>query len=124
MCWDSWATSRRTGFSYGAWIRLGEDDSGGIIAKIDAKNGYRGWDLWQQGKSIEVDIVDALSENAIKVATKDAVLITGQWQHVFATYDGSGRQRALKSSSTVMKCRSRSQLTRSSRMHPSIRRRL
>ncbi|MCA9028965.1 MAG: DUF1549 domain-containing protein, partial [Planctomycetaceae bacterium] len=87
---------KNQGFSDGAWIRLGEDDSGGIIAKIDAKNGYRGWDLWQQGKSIEVDIVDALSENAIKVVTKDAVLITGQWQHVFATYDGSGKAAGVK----------------------------
>ncbi len=79
------------GFSYGAWIRLGEDDSGGIIARIDAENGYRGWDLWQQGKALEVDIVDSLSVNAIKVVTKNSVLRTGHWQHVFATYDGSGK---------------------------------
>ncbi len=84
-------------FSYAAWIRPGSDNgSGGIIARMDESNNYRGWDLWQQGRSISVHVIDAWPENALKVTTRDPVLKTGEWHHVLATYDGSSKAEGIK----------------------------
>ena len=84
-------------FSYGAWIKAGRAGvSGGIIARMDEKNSYRGWDLWQQDRSLAVDLVDKWPDNAIKVETQKPVLKPGQWQHVFVTYDGSGKAGGIK----------------------------
>jgi mono/diheme cytochrome c family protein len=84
-------------FSYGAWIKAGSDSlSAGIIARMDEKHNYRGWDLWQQGSSVGVHIIDSWPDNALKVVTRNAVLKPGQWQHVFATYDGSGKPAGVK----------------------------
>jgi hypothetical protein len=85
------------GFSYGAWIRAaGDSGTGGIIARMDEQAGYRGWDLWQQGRSVAVHIIDSWADNALKVTTSEAVLTPGQWQHVFATYDGSGKTDGIR----------------------------
>ncbi|MCA9053317.1 MAG: DUF1553 domain-containing protein [Planctomycetaceae bacterium] len=78
-------------FSYGAWIRAANANaSGGIIARMDEQSDYRGWDLWAQGKKVAVHIIDKWSDNAMKVTTQKDVLKPKEWQHVFATYDGSG----------------------------------
>ncbi|HEY2573439.1 MAG TPA: DUF1553 domain-containing protein, partial [Verrucomicrobiaceae bacterium] len=84
-------------FSYGAWINVGRNGAfGGIIARMDEKNGYRGWDLFQSDRSLAVHIVDKWPENALKVETPKPVLTPGKWQHVFVTYDGSGRAGGIK----------------------------
>ena len=41
-------------------------------------------------------VIDAWPDNGIKVITRNDVLIPGQWQHVFATYDGSGQAGGIK----------------------------
>jgi hypothetical protein len=43
-----------------------------------------------------VHIVDKWSDNAIKVTTRDAVLKPGEWQHVFMTYNGSGKANGIQ----------------------------
>jgi hypothetical protein len=63
---------------------------------MDEKNGYRGWDLWQQDRNLAVHIVDKWPDNAMKVETQKPVLKPGQWQHVFVTYDGSGKPGGVK----------------------------
>ena len=84
-------------FSYGGWIKAGRNGVfGGVIARMDEQNGYRGWDLWQNDRSLAVHIIDAWPENAIKVVTADAVLDPGAWQHVFVTYDGSSKASGVK----------------------------
>lgn len=84
-------------FSYGAWIKAGRNGVfGGILARMDEKNGYRGWDLWQQDTSLAVHIVDKWPDNAIKVETQRPVLKPGKWQHVFVSYDGSGKPGGVK----------------------------
>ena len=84
-------------FSYGAWVKAGRNGVfGGIIARMDEKSGYRGWDLWQQDRNIAVHIVDKWPDNALKVETQKPVLKPGQWQHVFVTYDGSGKPGGVK----------------------------
>lgn len=86
------------GFSYGAWIKARDKStSGGIIARMDAPgDNYRGWDLWQNGGSFAVHIIDTWPGNAIKVVTEQAVVNPDAWQHVFVTYDGSGKAAGVR----------------------------
>lgn len=84
-------------FSYGAWIKAGRNGVfGAILARMDEKAGYRGWDLWQSDRALSVHLIHQWPEDAIKVTTRDAVLKPGQWQHVFVTYDGSGKAAGIK----------------------------
>ncbi|MCA9048404.1 MAG: DUF1549 domain-containing protein, partial [Planctomycetaceae bacterium] len=82
---------RSQGFSYGAWVKTSKPDiSAAIMARMDESADYRGWDLWTEGRNFAVHIIDKWPDNAFKVVTRDAVLKPNEWQHVFATYDGSG----------------------------------
>ena len=84
-------------FSYGAWIKAGRNGVfGGVIARMDEKDGYCGWDLFQADRALAVHIVDKWPDVALKVSTREAVLKPGQWQHVFVTYNGSGRPGGVK----------------------------
>ena len=84
-------------FSYGAWIKAGRNGVfGGIIARMDEKASYRGWDLWQNDQSVSVHLVDNWPASAIKVTTKRNVLDPKKWQHVFVTYDGSGKPAGIR----------------------------
>jgi hypothetical protein len=84
-------------FSYGAWVRIANANaSGGIIARMDEKANYRGWDLWAQGKKVGVHIIDTWTDSALKVVTQPDVLKPKEWHHVFATYDGSGKIEGIK----------------------------
>lgn len=83
-------------FSYGAWIQLSGDNTGGaIIAKMDEANEHRGFDLWLEGNRVGAHIIHRWPENAVKVTT-NAPLPKNQWQHVFITYDGSGQADGLQ----------------------------
>ncbi len=83
-------------FSYGAWIHLSGDATGGsVLAKMDDANNYRGLDLWLEGNRIGAHIIHDWPENAIKVTTK-APLAKDQWHHVFVTYNGSGTADGLQ----------------------------
>jgi len=84
-------------FSYGAWIKAGRNGvSGGIIARMDEKGGYRGWDLFQSDRAISVHIVSAWPDDAIKISTRNPVITPGKWQHVFVSYDGSGTAKGVQ----------------------------
>ncbi len=84
-------------FSYGAWVRAGSVGvSGGILARMDQQEGHRGWDLWQNGNSFAVHIISSWPKDALRVSTRRPVVRQGQWQHVFVTYDGSGRAAGIK----------------------------
>lgn len=84
-------------FSYGAWIKAGRNGVfGGIIARMDEKGDYRGWDLFQSDRALAVHLVSNWPEDALKVTTRNAVLRPGKWQHVFVTYNGSGKAAGIK----------------------------
>ena len=84
-------------FSSGAWIKAGRNGVfGAIMARMDEKNGYRGWDLWQNNRGLSVHLVDKWEENAIKVSTREPVLKPGEWQHVFVTYNGSSKAEGVQ----------------------------
>lgn len=84
-------------FSYGAWVRVPKvGQNGGIIARMDEKGGYRGWDLFLGDRSFAVHIVNTWPGDALKVSTKKPSVRPGVWQHVFVTYDGSGKAQGVK----------------------------
>ncbi len=84
-------------FSYGAWVRtVDKNRSAGIIARMDVKASHRGWDLWQNGSAFAAHIIDSWPRNGLKVVTKNATVKPGTWQHVFVTYDGSGKAAGIR----------------------------
>ncbi len=84
-------------FSYGAWVRpAGNGAFAGIVARMDEDNAYRGWDLFQHGGEFAVHIASAWEDNVLKVSTKGGRLQAGAWQHVFVTYDGSGKAGGVR----------------------------
>ena len=66
------------------------------IARMDEKADYRGWDLWLNGAGLSVHIIQVWPTNALKVTTMADVVKPGQWQHVLATYDGSGTPGGIR----------------------------
>jgi cytochrome c553 len=88
---------RDKAFSFGAWIKAAnKTSSGSVLARMDSGAAYRGWDLYQGGGRLAIHLVDTWPGNALKVATAREVLDPAQWQHVFVTYDGTGKPEGIK----------------------------
>ena len=78
-------------FSYGCWVKTANgNQNGAVFAKMDEGNAYRGFDLWLQGGKPGAHIIHKWQDNAVKVVGKKK-LTANKWQHLFITYDGSGR---------------------------------
>ena len=83
-------------FSYGAWVKAPNTDlSAGILSRMDSKKAFRGYDLFQAGKTFVAHIVDKYPDLALKVST-GPVVKPGTWQHVLVTYDGSGKAAGVR----------------------------
>lgn len=88
---------RDDAFTVSVWVKTAKADaSAGIVARMDEKSAHRGWDLWQNGRSFSMHLIDSWPDNAIKVSTQRNVVKPGQWQHVAAAYDGSGKASGVK----------------------------
>jgi mono/diheme cytochrome c family protein len=84
-------------FSYGAWVRVSKAaGNAAILARMDSANAFRGWDLYQNDRKFSVHIVNNWPEDALKVSTRNDVVKEKAWQHVFVTYDGSGKAKGVK----------------------------
>lgn len=84
-------------FSYGLWFRAGNvTQSGSILARMDEKNGYRGWDIMQSANKLSVHIISQWPADALKVTTQKPALRPGVWQHLFVTYDGKGKAGGIR----------------------------
>ena len=84
------------GFSYGAWVKLTDVNTfGAIFSRMDEQNAYRGWDLWIEGGRVGSHIVNKWPEDAVKAVARQPIK-GGEWHHLFATYDGSGKGDGLK----------------------------
>lgn len=83
-------------FSYGAWVNVSKVGvSTAILARMDEKADYRGWDLYQSDHSYTVHIVSQWPDNALKISTRKPSIRPGVWQHVFVTYDGKGKAQGV-----------------------------
>jgi hypothetical protein len=58
---------------------------------MDPAQDYRGWDLFQNDQRFSVHLVHKWPDLAIKVTTRDNVVKAKSWQHIFVTYNGSGK---------------------------------
>jgi mono/diheme cytochrome c family protein len=83
-------------FSFGAWIRPTKKGlTGSAIARMDDREGFRGWDLWIENNRPGTHLINTWPSDALKVVTSTE-LLEGRWSHVFITYDGSGRAAGVK----------------------------
>lgn len=86
---------RTNKFTYAAWVKIGADKTGSIIARMKEGDGYAGWDLWVQGNKPAAHIVHKWPDNALKVIGKKD-LPKDQWFHLTVTYNGSSKADGLK----------------------------
>ncbi len=83
-------------FSVAAWVKLPAVDGGAsLIARMDEPNGYRGWDVWLEGRHLGGHVINKFPDNAIKVLTRNQ-LPADQWLHVAIVYDGSRKAAGFK----------------------------
>ena len=64
---------------------------GVILSRADANQDGRGWQLISDKGYLKFVLAHKLPDEAIEVQTPDKVLAVGQWNHLIATYDGSGK---------------------------------
>ena len=83
-------------FSYGCWVKPSKGNlTGSLLARMDERQDYRGWDLWIEGGKIAAHIIHKWPEDALKVVS-DVALKPNLWAHVLVTYDGSGKAAGIK----------------------------
>jgi mono/diheme cytochrome c family protein len=63
---------------------------GVILSRADANQDGRGWQLISNKGKLKFVLAHKSPDEAIEVETPDRVLAVGQWNHLIATYDGSG----------------------------------
>jgi len=85
-------------FSVGTWIMPHFFTSTGshipfgtIVSRLDSAHGSRGWEIYYDRGIVSVRLIHQLPGDAIVVKTVKPVLFEAVWNHVLATYDGSGR---------------------------------
>jgi hypothetical protein len=82
-------------FSFGAWVHPTDDCDAAFIARMDEKNGERGYNLYWQRGLIHLQFMHKVPDNMITLVSK-APVPANQWHHVFGTYDGSGKAAGAK----------------------------
>ncbi len=83
-------------FTCAVWAKLPQPNLGGaIVARMDDRHGFRGWDLWLEGGKLGSHIISNWPDNAIKVVSTKPI-DHKVWNHLCITYDGSGKTSGVK----------------------------
>lgn len=91
-------------FSVGTWLRPNqrpleykdeEKPAGVILSAADAGQKQQGWQLRVTKGKLGFILAHEFPDNSIQVETKQRVLAEGRWNHVLATYDGSGKAAGI-----------------------------
>jgi mono/diheme cytochrome c family protein len=83
-------------FSIGLWVRLDQvGQTGSLVARLDDRRGFRGFDFWIQGGQIATHLVHSWADDAIKVVA-DGRLENERWHHLALTYDGSAKAAGVR----------------------------
>jgi len=82
-------------FSYGAWLQVTDNVEGALLARMDVKSHYRGWDLLMKGSRGGAQLISSWNQDAIRVLAARPLPADG-WHHLFVTYDGSRDATGLK----------------------------
>ena len=69
---------------------------GVILSHAEASQDGRGWQLISNKGKLTFVLAHKLADDAIQVQTKEKVLAVGRWNHIAATYDGSGKAAGVK----------------------------
>lgn len=92
-------------FSFATWLHphlrpLEPKDEGKpdgvILSRAEATQDSRGWQLISSKGKLAFVLAHKLPDNAIQIETKEKVLAVGRWNHLAATYDGSGKAAGVK----------------------------
>lgn len=86
-------------FSFGCWVKLPSLTTSGValIGHMDETADHAGWDLFLQGSEVAAHLIHSWPKDAIKVETSGTNIIKAKvWQHVFVTFDGSGKADGFK----------------------------
>lgn len=70
--------------------------SGVIVARANAKENSRGWQLRINQRKLAFTLTHAGPGNAATVETKEQVLIEGRWNHIVATNSGTAKAAGMK----------------------------
>ncbi len=87
------AVDRTNAFSVAAWVKVQGD--GAIVSKLEKGPGYRGFDLLVGDRRLQVHLIHAWPDNALKVRTKEQ-FPNDQWLHFAVSYDGSSKAAGVK----------------------------
>jgi hypothetical protein len=83
-------------FSCAAWVRLPKKMFfGAVLARMDEKSDYRGWDFWVEGNRFGSHVIHKWPSDALKVVAGKSVK-PSEWNHICITYDGSGKVAGLR----------------------------
>ncbi len=85
--------SRGDQVTYGGFIRIEGKPTGAIVARMNPRQSFRGWDLWIENGQPGAHIIDSWDKAANKIVAPNA-LEPGKWHHVMIVFDGrqSGHQ--------------------------------
>ncbi len=93
---DAGDFEKTNSWSFGAWVRIEDKESvGGLIARMDEKDEYRGWDLFLDKDRPVAHFVNKWPDNAVRVASKTRIE-PKKWTHLFVTYDGSAKPGGVR----------------------------
>lgn len=93
---DAGDFEKNQAFSAAAWVKFPTGQTNGaIVARMDDKNDFRGWDLWVENNKVGTHIVHKWPDDALKVTTQKAIK-AGEWHHVLVTYNGSGKAGGVR----------------------------
>ncbi len=84
----------RQPFSLGAWV-YSEKNAGCIVSKTNDNEAFCGFDLSLRKGRLQFHLIHRWKDDAIEVATRDTV-VSRRWQHLFVTYDGSGKADGVR----------------------------
>jgi mono/diheme cytochrome c family protein len=83
-------------FTVSCWVKPPSNDTAyAVVARMDMKNEFRGWDLWVQRRRAAMHLIHDWPEDALKVAA-EAQMPADAWTFVTLTYDGSGSPAGVK----------------------------
>jgi hypothetical protein len=83
-------------FTVSCWIKPPANDSAyAVVARMDMKAEFRGWDLWVQQRRAAMHLIHDWPEDALKVAA-EAQMPADAWTFVTLTYDGSGSPAGVR----------------------------
>jgi hypothetical protein len=68
---------------------------GVILARANAEEGGRGWKLRINKRKLSFALTHQGPQHAAAIETKETVLIQGRWNHIVATYSGSGKAEGM-----------------------------